>query len=83
MKTKEFRKKLEESGAEELEILSKNSVEELFNLKFQQKTGQLEDPSKVRQLRKNIARIRTILSEQKNEMFWEKRGLKKPNRGKS
>ncbi len=41
----------------------KQYKEELFNLRFQQATGQLENTARVRQVRKNIARIKTILSE--------------------
>ncbi|MGE5481743.1 MAG: 50S ribosomal protein L29 [Bacteroidota bacterium] len=37
--------------------------EELFNLRFQLATGQLENTSRVRQVRKDIARILTILRE--------------------
>ncbi|MCF8068614.1 MAG: 50S ribosomal protein L29 [Desulfobacterales bacterium] len=37
--------------------------EELFNLRFQQETGQMEKTSKIRQTRKDIARILTIISE--------------------
>lgn len=38
--------------------------EELFNLRFQQATGQLENTARLKQVRKNIARIKTVLSEQ-------------------
>ena len=41
----------------------KQCKEELFNLRFQQATGQLENTARLRQVRKNIARIKTILSE--------------------
>ena len=41
----------------------KQYKEELFNLRFQQATGQLENTARLRQVRKNIARIKTILSE--------------------
>lgn len=41
----------------------KQYKEELFNLRFQQTTGQLENTARLRQVRKNIARIKTILSE--------------------
>lgn len=41
----------------------KQYKEELFNLRFQQATGQLENAARLRQVRKNIARIKTILSE--------------------
>ena len=41
----------------------KQYKQELFNLRFQQATGQLENTARLRQVRKNIARIKTILSE--------------------
>lgn len=41
----------------------KQYKEELFNLRFQQATGQLENTARLRQVRKNIARIKTVLSE--------------------
>lgn len=37
--------------------------EELFNLRFQMATGQLENPMKIKELRKDIARAKTILRE--------------------
>ena len=37
--------------------------EELFNLRFQQATGNLEKPSRIRDLRKLIARLKTVLHE--------------------
>ena len=42
----------------------KQYKEELFNLRFQQATGQLETTARLRQVRKNIARIKTVLSEE-------------------
>ncbi|MCD7808137.1 MAG: 50S ribosomal protein L29 [Erysipelotrichaceae bacterium] len=36
---------------------------ELFSLRFQQATGQLEDTARIRKVRKNIARIKTIIKE--------------------
>ena len=47
------------------EILSKieESKEELFNLRFQQATGSLEKPSRIKELRKLVARMKTILRE--------------------
>ncbi|MHB8057225.1 MAG: 50S ribosomal protein L29 [Desulfuromonadaceae bacterium] len=49
------------------ELLKKQteSTQELFNLKFQLHTGRLENTSKLKNLRKNIARINTILTESK------------------
>ena len=37
--------------------------EEIFNLRFQHETGQLENPQKMKQIRRDIARIRTVLRE--------------------
>ena len=37
--------------------------EELFNLRFEQATGSLEKPSRIRELRKTIARMKTVLRE--------------------
>ena len=41
------------------------STKELFNLKFQLHTGRLENTSKLKNIRKDIARINTILTESK------------------
>lgn len=49
--TEEINKKIEESK------------EELFNLRFQQASGNLEKPSRIRELRKTVARLKTILNE--------------------
>ena len=78
MKLKEQLKKLEEKTEEELKSEYKNSLEELFRLRFQLVTGHLEDTTKVRQLKKNIARIQTIMLEKKDGSFWDKRGLDEP-----
>ena len=47
------------------ELLSKieESKQELFNLRFQQATGSLEKPSRITELRKLVARMKTILRE--------------------
>ena len=37
--------------------------EEIFNLRFQHGTGQLENPRKIKQLKRDIARVKTILKE--------------------
>jgi large subunit ribosomal protein L29 len=41
--------------------------EELFNLRFEQATGNLEKPSRIRELRKTIARMKTIIRERELE----------------
>jgi len=47
------------------ELLSKieEAKQELFNLRFQQATGSLEKPSRINELRKLVARMKTILRE--------------------
>ena len=39
---------------------------ELFDLRFQQATGNLENPARIREIRKTIARIKTVLTERQN-----------------
>lgn len=51
------------SADEKVEKL-KSLKEELFNLRFQHATGQLENPMKIRDVKKSIARVKTILSEE-------------------
>ena len=46
--------------AQEMLDKEKQYKEELFNLRFQQATGQLENTARLKQVRKNIARIKTI-----------------------
>ena len=45
----------------------KESKEELFNLRFQQATGNLDKPSKIKDLRHTVARLKTVLRERKTE----------------
>ena len=42
----------------------KQLKEELFNLRFQLATGQLENTARIKEVRKSIARIKTVLREQ-------------------
>lgn len=41
----------------------KESKEELFNLRFQMATGQLDNPMRLRAVRRDIARVRTVMRE--------------------
>ncbi|WEV41107.1 50S ribosomal protein L29 [Lactobacillus sp. ESL0684] len=59
MKTKDIRALTTEQMLDK----EKQYKEELFNLRFQQATGQLENTARLSKVRKNIARIKTILSE--------------------
>jgi large subunit ribosomal protein L29 len=47
----------------ELETELDDAYQELFNLRFQRTTGQLANTARVRQVRQNIARIKTVLRE--------------------
>lgn len=55
-------KEIIELADEELELRLKQSREELFNLRFQHAAGQLENTSRLRQVRQDIARIMTVQS---------------------
>ena len=48
---------------EELNNKIKENKEELFNLRFQQATGNLENPGRLKDLRKEVARMKTIIRE--------------------
>ena len=48
---------------EEIQAKIKECKEELFNLRFQQATGNLEKPSRIRDLRHTVARCKTVLKE--------------------
>ncbi len=50
--------------SEELDSKLEDLVQTYFNLRFQHKTGQLENPKRIGQVRRDIARIKTILREQ-------------------
>ncbi len=59
MKASEIRSKSSDELKDELLKLRK----EAFNLRFQQASGQLENTARVRQVRRDIARIKTIIGE--------------------
>lgn len=63
MKTAEIRDK----DASELQTREKELSDQLFKLRFQRSTGALEKPSKMREVRREIARIKTILGEKSRE----------------
>ncbi|MDN5331558.1 MAG: large subunit ribosomal protein [Tepidanaerobacteraceae bacterium] len=55
--------KIRELSDQELIQKLKDLKSELFNLRFQSATGQLDNPKRIREVRKTIARIKTILTE--------------------
>ena len=54
-------KEIRDLTSEELLKKIEESKEELFNLRFNQATGNLEKPSRLRELRKQVARMKTVL----------------------
>ena len=63
MKTNEFKSMIRELTSQELEAKIKELKEELFNLRFQLATGQLENTARISQVRKSIARMETVIRE--------------------
>lgn len=63
MKAKELQE-LRQNSPQDLQDKLGDLKEELFNLRFQLATGQLENPMRVRQVKKSIAQIKTILREE-------------------
>jgi large subunit ribosomal protein L29 len=59
MKAKELR----DLTTAEIEQNVKSLKEELFNLRFQMATGQLENTARIREVRKSIARMKTVIRE--------------------
>ncbi|MDD7510819.1 MAG: 50S ribosomal protein L29 [Peptostreptococcaceae bacterium] len=59
MEMNKFREMTDIELASELDKMKK----ELFNLRFQHVTGQLENPVKMREVKKDIARVKTIIRE--------------------
>lgn len=63
MKAADVRAKTEDELTGELDVLGK----EIFNLRFQRANGQLENTARIRQVRRSIARIKTILGERRRK----------------
>lgn len=56
-------KKIRDLSTEEIIKKIEENKEELFNLRFAQATGNLEKPSRINELRKQVARMKTIIRE--------------------
>ena len=67
MKTKEYRDDLKSKNVEELNKELVAAKKELFNLRFQNATNQLENTSRIKEVRRNIARIQSIMTEKAND----------------
>jgi large subunit ribosomal protein L29 len=66
VKTKEYLDELKTKSVEELSTDLVTAKKELFNLKFQNATNQLENTSRIKEVRRNIARIQTLIAEKSN-----------------
>ena len=67
MKIKEYVEDLRAKSAAELEEELVAAKKELFNLRFQNATNQLDNTSRIKEVRKNIARIQTMIVEKAND----------------
>ncbi|WP_298840010.1 50S ribosomal protein L29 [Clostridium sp.] len=63
MKANEL-KELRQSDPQDLLVKMSDLKAELFNLRFQLATGQLENPMRIKQVKKSIAQIKTILRQE-------------------
>ena len=59
--------KLREMSVEDLETEGQELSEQIFRLRFQKATGQLENRTRIRQIRRDLARIKTILTEMRQQ----------------
>lgn len=59
---------LHDKTQEELRHQETELSEQLFALRLQKVTGQLENPSKIREVRRDLARVLTVLNEKKKEI---------------
>ena len=63
MKAKDIR----ERSDDELRKALSDLEEQLFKLRFQKSTGQIDNPIKIREVRKDIARVMTVMTERRAE----------------
>ena len=60
---------LRQSNPQDLQVKMSDLKAELFNLRFQLATGQLENPMRIKQVKKSIAQIKTILRQEEIRAF--------------
>ena len=66
MKTNKFVEELKAKSVKELSDELVAAKKELFNLRFQNATNQLDNTSRIKEVRRNIARIQTVITEKAN-----------------
>ena len=62
MKSAEYMKELQDKNIDELREDLESAKRELFNLRFQNATNQLQNTARITEVRKNIARIQTVIT---------------------
>ncbi|MQN00418.1 MAG: 50S ribosomal protein L29 [Lachnospiraceae bacterium] len=67
MKTKDYIEELKGQSADELSAKLTDAKKELFNLRFQNATNQLDNTARIKDVRRNIARIQTVLTQMSNQ----------------
>ncbi len=67
MKTKKYLEELQSKSAAELSEELVSAKKELFNLRLQHATNQLDNTARIREVRKNIARIQTVITAKEAE----------------
>jgi len=68
MKSAKYLEGLREKTSDELSVELVSAKKELFNLRFQNATNQLDNTARIREVRKNIARIQTVITQQKKAL---------------
>ena len=63
MKTNKYLEELKTQSVADLNAQLVDAKKELFNLRFQNATNQLDNTSRIKEVRKNIARIQTLITE--------------------
>ena len=66
MKTSAYLEELKSLTVADLQSQLVDAKKELFNLRFQNATNQLDNTSRIKEVRKNIARIQTVITEKAN-----------------
>ena len=65
-KIKVYVTELKNKKVEELQLDLASAKKELFNLRFQNATNQLDNPARIKEVKRNIARIQTVITEKSN-----------------
>ena len=68
MKSVKYLESLRDKTSDELSVELVSAKKELFNLRFQNATNQLDNTARIREVRKNIARIQTVITQQKKAL---------------